>query len=363
MLAGELLEISNLILEDYKTFQVPALLDNAIHVASNRASIDEKSYRQMARELRQTGEAIIKADAVRRLPLSTRRLLEASGLSPILPSNIAKTIIVGFPENRLNGISSSELGMYKNEVTATHSLLQNYLALSERLNIEEYHAPDGQAGLELRLPRPTFENNLGNLGQKFENFDKLISAITELTTGSRESTNVVSVSTSDLVAFLSIAGSAIYGVLEFYSLFLDVVEKQINIYKAIRDLRGSGLPEDQLNAIQAQLDATIKKSVDDAVENAFSRVEKKVPEHRENQLKIEIKKSSSVVISDIRNGARLQTRIDNENSFSIISDDLTEDRREQIQKLLEHQQVMQTKIDAELMGLEKPILTLTGPSE
>jgi hypothetical protein len=64
-------------------------------------------------------QTIIERTVFRIYPVDLLTLITNSDLASILPGNIAKLIIAGFPVDKEAGISSAELQMYANSVQNT----------------------------------------------------------------------------------------------------------------------------------------------------------------------------------------------------------------------------------------------------
>lgn len=307
MLAGRLVHIAKDILTEYSAFKIPERLSDAQRASTQRASAQDQ-YIQQARALRAWAQTVLTKSLFNNYPEDFRQLLSAGNYATALPSNIARIILTGFPDDPHLAISSSEVGLYLNLVNSTASELSAFLAASAKFNVEQIIVLPDEISLDVLIPRRAFENQATVYIDVLLRFARLMSYLIELTTGTARSPTLEYTSTSDPVTgFAMLCGSA-WAVLNVYKLLLETAEKQLGLLKTLRDFRASGL------VAVPDLDEKIKSSIDESLQTALDKtiaqLQPKVPEDRVNEIKIGIMKDARIAVRAIENGARISVTIE-----------------------------------------------------
>lgn len=187
-------------------------------------------------------------------------------------------------------------------------------------------------------------------------------SVTELLTGSREEIDLVYISTTDPILSCALIPAAAYGILQFYKLLLEIAEKQINVFKAVRDLKNSGLGSDKISSISKEMEGMIEREVVKAVDVATQRTAaSKIDKERKNEIKIQITKQALEITADIASGARIYVSLESQGQLELIAKAAPEaaiavDLRQQI----EEQKSLEAKLDS--LSMSEPIQALISRS-
>lgn len=360
MLANRLIRIAEDIQREYDNFALPQLLLEAVAHAASRPNLTAQQYQNRSKELKDKAQRIIANTIFRTYPLDLLRLIAQSEISSVLPANLAKLIVAGFPENKDAAISSAELQMYVSQAQVTLGQIAGFRTFASRLGVHSIEVPHGYVALDLKFPRAIFDNRIGLLCTKLDKFNEFMRSVAELGTGSRQEIELVYISTTDPIISCALLPAAAWAILKFYKLFLEVAEKQINVLKAIRDLKNSGLASDKISSISSEMEGMIRREVVKAVESAFASISSKVDEARRNEIKAQITKRSVEITTDIASGARIYVSLESQQQIESIAQAAPEggmsttDLRNQI----EEQKALEAKLDG--LELTEPIHALVS---
>jgi hypothetical protein len=168
--------------------------------------------------------------------------------------------------------------------------------------------------------------------------------------GNRTPGEVISVSTATFHALIAEYGPIAWTIMLFYNGLLDAAIKQVNLAKMLRDFRASGLKQEDIASAEASVKAMIDSSVQSSLEKAFKEVVQhdSLPEGRYNELRIEITKISTTIVSDIKAGAKVRVRSHTEQQYRLLQQSTSagEDRsRGDVRQLIEHQEQQEFVLD------------------
>lgn len=163
MLANRMIRIAEDIRREFQQFNIPQLLNEAATLAANRPNLNPQQYQAQSTSLKARAQTIISNTVFRTYPLDLLGLISQSEFSSVLPANLGKLIITGFPDNKDAAISSAEIQMYGNQAQTMLGQLAGFLAFAHRLGVRPYEVPEGYVSLDLKIPRSIFNGNLGRL--------------------------------------------------------------------------------------------------------------------------------------------------------------------------------------------------------
>jgi hypothetical protein len=345
MIASRLVTIAKDLAEEYQRFGLTELLQHASQVSANRPNLNQGQYSNAVGELKRRARDILEQNVFRTYPLDTLRLLSNSDISSILPTTIANLIIGGFPDRKEAAISSAEINMYLSEAHNLLGQINGFLQFNSRLGVRKYDVPQEKVALDVKIPRAVFHNELGLFEQRLSHFSNFFRSVTELVTGSRENAELIYLSTTDPIISLAVLGPVAYGILKFYKLFLEVAEKHISLYRAIRELKGSKLESLDFAEMEKGIYSRIKSSVEEAVSEAFANVLQKVPQERASELKVEITKQSIEIVTDITKGARIFVSLESQQQVELLVDKEPE-RVNEVRAEIEQQKLLESRLDS-----------------
>lgn len=364
MLANRLVTIAKDLVNEYRRFNIVELLDKAAGVSNSRASVNDNQYSVSVTELRARADEIIKNSVFNTYPEDLLKILNESNFSSVLPTRIANIIRGGFRDvNKNSAISSAEVSLHATEVRETLPIIHGFLQFAARFHINSYEIPEGRIGVDLRLPRSAFNNELASFSNALTRFDRFFQAIIELTTGTREDVTIVYLSSTDPVTAVAFVAATVVGVFKIYKSLLEVTEKELTIKKAIRDLKNSEIPEESKPQLT---DEHRKKMVQSLVGSAVEQVVAEVKsdsldEGRVNELKTELKSSSVVVIGEVAAGARLSITIESQSQIDQLMPDSEKVSYTQLRELIQEHRRLESKVDGLIVALSHSVQALDKP--
>jgi hypothetical protein len=360
MLTSRLVSIVSGLKSEYESFEILNLLETAANVAASRASTSAHQYRVDVTKLKNRANNIVSNTSLNRYPPEIVSILRQSKFNYVIPDSVARMILTGFFEDSKDtSISSAELNSILQSARNFAASLNNFLTFALEMRIEKYDLPENSVSFELTLPRSLFSNNFCEFSSKSQFFGDWLTSLVEYSTGTREHPRLVYISTSDPITTIAIARTAAITIISVYNELLDSAIKTVNLVKAIRELKKSGIPN--VGEMSETLEATIESCVERAVDNALSRISCQADQNRKNELAIEIKKRSQIITVEIANGARISLSIESNQQISVIIDNeeiepSITDRKEFVAELLEHQKNAEIQLCNLTAGSEERIL-------
>lgn len=352
MLAGRLVRAAKDILTEYSEFGIVQFLEEASLLSAQRGQLPENQYIQRATSIRQKAANIIERTRISIYPNNMRKYLKESEYASALPEHIGTILLRGFPDDRNRAISSPEVNIYLQLVNTLRFELGALTTAAEKLGIDEIIVPENEISLDVLIPRSVFGNRSDKFIKMLWHFESVMSYLIELTTGSAGSPTLTYTSTSDPVTGLAMVAGAVWAFLQFYKLALEVAEKQISLFKTVKEFRSSPLsgPTDLENQIKAIVDAHLSK----AVEAAIASAPQMVSEDRTNEIKVGISKDARFLVEAIANGARVGITIESLDSLSLISAAVPNVTPEKIIDELASQRELETQVQRSLSSLGEP---------
>lgn len=346
MLANRMIKIAEDIQEDFSQFNIIALLAEAAALSEQRPNLNPQQYRQQIAVVRQKADEIIKKTKFRNYPPDLLDTINESNLRSLLPATVAQLLVDGFPETKDAAISSAELHMFRNEATTALGQINGFLAFAQRLKLQSFDVPLELVALDLKFPRPMFENKLRQFSLKLQNFNEFIKSATELGTGSRGEIELLYLSTTEPLISFIINGGAAWAVLAFYKMLLEVAEKHLSIYLAIKQLKDAGISPEEIAPISERTKQLMQVEITKGIEAAIARIEPKVDNSRQNEIKVQITKQAIEISTDIANGARIQVSLENQQQIEMIASAAPElfGGPSQLRKQLEEQVAIEKKL-------------------
>jgi hypothetical protein len=310
MLAARLFSTVSRVLGEYAELQVIGLLQEAQSLAANRPTMNDRDYANSANNIRSKADVIKSNTIVPKLPRDLRRMLEASGYATALPGSIADVILKGFPNDKGSAISSGEVGLYLQLAHTFLSELGTMQLAGNKLKIEGITIPNGLIAVDILLPRPVFGNGSIEYVELVEKFLSIISYIEEVVTGTKSDPKLVYTSTSDPIISVAAAAGTVWAFLQYYKLILEVAEKQINLVKTLRTLRGAGVAKPEADNFEQRMREIANQEVEAAIAKVIPEEGAHVPPARVSEVRVAVSKASVLVLDAVSNGARISLTVE-----------------------------------------------------
>jgi hypothetical protein len=362
MLAGRLIRAANDIISEYSRFTIDDKLTQASNLSVSRAQMNDQDYITQARQLRQWAQSVIDQTKIEKYPSDLLTFLKKSEYSSALPERIATIVSQSFPDDKRRAILSPELTLYTEQVKNLRNQLGALVTAGRKLNVKEIEIPPDTISLDVIMPRNVFHDKADEFVEALSKFISIMSYLTELTTGSKDSPAVTYTSASDIVTGLALGYGAAWSFLKLYKLLLEVVEKHLTILKTIRDLRAASLDTKEGSDLEARAKELAEKSLSQAVD-AVASVAVGAPQDRVNEIKIAVGKDGRFAVEAIANGTRIGITIESLDQIPKMSEAVPEATAEQIDEIIKKQKLLESRVDqafAALEGTGVALLTVSG---
>lgn len=354
MLAERAVTIAQDLLGEIERTGLVSLLEQATRLSGERPSISVSDYRKRARDLKSAANNIIESSKFNNYPHEFSKLLAASEFHVALPQSVARVILGGFPDHAAGAISSAELNMIMQEVHRLIANLNSFLAFSHSLKISGMEIPKDGTSLDVLIPRIIFRNDISDFANKLLVFDKLISSLIEYAIGERQKPQLQYISTSDPITTMIVAGGAISAILAFYTAILTAAEKTISVFKAIRELKNSGLDAENVEKVSATMKDAIENAVRTEVDRALARIVFKAEKGRANELRNQIRIEAIPATNYVANGARIFLSVEVDERLMVAPSDSTDDNS--MADMIAAQKAIESRLDAITDGYREHIM-------
>ena len=178
------------------------------------------------------------------------------------------------------------------------------------LKIGKEDLAPGDCELGVLVPRAFVENRLDRFAEELEELDRIFGVFAELSTGSRPSFPIKTISSTDLLVFLEV--SAVVG-----ACVATAVERIIALYKTlleVRKLQGElvkqGVDKKNLEGLETHANGIMDAGIDKLVKDLLSEFKGKVDANRTNELSVELKYSLKKIANRIDRGFNIEVRME-----------------------------------------------------
>jgi hypothetical protein len=198
MLAGQLAEIIDNILEEYRKFKIIELLREATALLSQRDRLNDPQYSQQADAIRQRAKQIEEEAISQRYLATAYYKISRSARATVLPESIGRMLLNTLPLSRTGTpTSSGEIQFYLNEATGFQSELAAAKRAMDSFGVERISIPEDRISLDTLIPRRIFNEQPDKYYEYMGILVEIISYFTEFIAGSKEYPTLVYSSTTD----------------------------------------------------------------------------------------------------------------------------------------------------------------------
>lgn len=240
-----------------------------------------------------------------------KQALEELGASTLLGNDLAKQIEDIFSRNQITpSVAQQELQLLANQLQALSSAIDQLIAGFKSLNVGKEDLAPGDCELGVLVPRAFVDNRLDRFADELEELDRVFGVFAELSTGSRPSFQIKTISSTDLSVFLEVG--AIVG-----ACVATAVERIIALYKnllEVRKLQGElvkqGVDKKNLKGLEDHAGAIMDTGIDRLVEELLAEYKDKGDSGRKSELSIELKFALKKVANRIDRGFNIEVRME-----------------------------------------------------
>ena len=194
--------------------------------------------------------------------------------------------------------------------------------------------------------------------EAFSNFESLVAAFVELTTGAAERPILIYASTTGFLIAVGMIGSAAYGTLKLYKLLLDIIAQHLSIKKTARDL--AELQPESAVDLSKMADAALETRVEKAISSVLQNVEIRVTDERTHELKNTVRRSTIALVVPISQGGRISVSVECLDRMTLVTDGLSEDQVQGFKEDMAEVAKLETRVDVSLQQLKSAPLSKLG---
>lgn len=304
---------------DLQATDLPGLLQRLSEAMTNMVNApQEASYQTTVSTLRAEIATALGDSVVNTMSPVERQVLEEWGVSHLLGEALLEQIETAFDGNQLTiQTAQQEVERFVAPVQGLQTQLDQLIAAMEGLRIGAEELEPGEFEVDVLVPRVAVRDELGELGKEFTELEKILLPFTELVTGSRPGITVRSVGSSDFTLYLAAAPGVAVAIAKAVDEVLKVYERIQNIRKTKAEIEslqlgdgGDETIERSVGPLEAYANSAMQQGT---TEIARAMVEEfkfdRLPEGREFQLEIEVRRSLLKVAERIDDGYNISVRV------------------------------------------------------
>lgn len=198
----------------------------------------------------------------------------------------------------------------RDELSAVVTDMSSLGQIMERrgVEIERLEAEAGELGIS--FPKPVVGEAVADLLGELQHVDRLFSSIKELTTQSRDSPKVRTISSSWWQFFVELDANAIVVWTLALERIIGLLKSNAELKKIAKDLEAKRdlLPDNMLELLSDQISTNIKLGVAAIARDIRSEFSAMEDKGRENELEVELKQELLHLVRRLNEGAALEIR-------------------------------------------------------
>ena len=312
MNAERLHAIASAMQADISKSAVLSNLQQLISMLSNQVSQpNQPQYQQQTSQFLLALVDGLRTAAVNQFSPTWQQALQEIGAWQLLGNTLADRVEEIFARNQITpSVAQQELQSLFNDLQAISSAFDQMLVSFRTLRIGKEDLAPGECELGVLVPRAFVENRLDRFADELEELDKIFGVFAELSTGSRPSFPIKTISSTDLSVFLEVG--AVVG-----ACVATAVERIIALYKTlleVRKLQGElvkqGVDKKNLEGLEAHANSIMDVGIDKLVKDLLSEFKGNVDAGRKNELSVELKYSLKKIANRIDRGFNIEVRME-----------------------------------------------------
>lgn len=312
MNAERLHAIASALQADISKSAVLSNLQQLISMLSNQVSQpNQPQYQQQTSQFLLALVEGLRTAAVNQFSPTWQQALQEIGAWQLLGNPLAERVEEIFSRNQITpSVAQQELQALFSELQSVSSAFDQLLASFTTLKIGKEDLAPGECELGVLVPRAFVENRLDRFAEELEELDRIFGVFAELSTGSRPSFPIKTISSTDLSVFLEVG--AVVG-----ACVATAVERIIALYKTlleVRKLQGElvkqGVDKKNLEGLETHANGIMDVGIDQLVKDLMTEFKGKVDAGRKNELSVELKYSLKKIANRIDRGFNIEVRME-----------------------------------------------------
>jgi hypothetical protein len=204
MLAERLFEFAEALQSDYERTEIVTLLKQlsaALQAQANNPAGAE--FQARVASTRANIEKTLSASSTESFPHSWRLLLKECNLEGFFGSGILKKLDNALTKNALTPTqAAADVKKLADDISSSSDYVDGLVSGLRWFEIRPSLLQAGDFEIDVTIPRPVIDNELGELGEEFKKIDRIIRFFNEVATGSREGARIIGIGSSDPTAYL-----------------------------------------------------------------------------------------------------------------------------------------------------------------
>ena len=289
----------------------PALIERLIQSVTGLAQQPGQPApeQQLAEVRRQLNENLASAPS-NDYSAAMQRALKELGVADLLGIRLREQIEEIFDRNEITpSAAAEELRPIADRVNGLNNAIEQVRQGFDFFNIGSEELDPGEFEIEFLIPRPAIKNDLGALGDEFNQVKRILGPFLELGTGSRPDIAVRAIASSEFQLLLvGIPGAALM-LSKALDYLASAYQKLVSIREAQQKLKDAGVSKGTLESVTRDADGKIDKEIDALIEQLLAQAEVKPDPDRRNELEHELRRALRSLALRIDRGYVMDVRV------------------------------------------------------
>ena len=305
--------------EDLQETDLAGLLQRLSEAMTNMVNApQEPSYQQNVSTLRAEIGTALRDSMVNTMSPVELQVLDEWGVSHLLGGALLEQIENAFDANQCTIQTALEqVSSFVQPVQGLESQLDQLVGALRGLRIGAEELQPGEFEIDVLVPRAVVRDELGELGTELTELEKILLPFLELVTGSRPGITVRSVGSSDFTLYLAAAPGVAVAIAKAVDEILKVYERIQNIRKTKAEIEALQLGDGADETIEQSV-GPLEAYANSAMQGGTTEIARaiveefkseRLPEGREFQLEIEVRRSLLKVAERIDDGYNIAVRV------------------------------------------------------
>lgn len=305
--------------EDLHETDLAGVLQRLSEAMTNMVNApQEPSYQQNVSTLRAEIGTALRDSMVNTMSPVELQVLDEWGVSHLLGEALLEQIENAFDANQFTIQTALEqVTSFVQPVQGLQSQLDQLVGALGGLRIGAEELQPGEFEIDVLVPRAAVRDELGELGTELTELEKILLPFLELVTGSRPGITVRSVGSSDFTLYLAAAPGVAVAIAKAVDEILKVYERIQNIRKTKAEIEALQLGDGADETIEQSV-GPLEAYANSAMQGGTTEIARaiveefkseRLPEGREFQLEIEVRRSLLKVAERIDDGYNIAVRV------------------------------------------------------
>jgi hypothetical protein len=252
----------------------------------------------------------LKSSRVNNFSPAWRQALQEIGLYDFLGNSLHTKVKGVFENNKITPATAlQDLSAISKQLSAYKISLEQIIAAFNTFKIGAEELKPGQCEIGILIPRLAINNKLSDFAVDLEEIDKIFGSFSELTTGTRPSFTIRSISSSDLTVFLDTFPVVAAGIAVAVERLVGLYKQILEIRKLHGELSEKGVPKKELKGVINHVNKIMEKGIEQLTKELINKYYKNNDEGRRNELSTEIHFSLNKIAKRIDKGYSVEIRV------------------------------------------------------